>query len=33
VQVTIVDATYSQANGFLGAYNANVGMKARKLVE
>jgi hypothetical protein len=33
VQVTIVDASYSQANGFLGAYNANVGMKARKLTE
>jgi Flp pilus assembly protein TadG len=33
VQVTIVDATYSQANGFLGAYNANVGLKARKLIE
>jgi hypothetical protein len=33
VQVKLVEATYSQASGFLGAYDDRAAITMRKLVE
>jgi hypothetical protein len=33
VQVQIADATYSQSEGFVGAYNPTFGVVVRRLVE
>jgi hypothetical protein len=33
VHVQIVNATYSQINGYMGAYDADKGVQIRRLVE